>query len=178
MTARVVFGLLLLLAAPVHADWQADPDDDLQLASSTALDDIKSAGGDEFDALFEEAYAFAVFPRLVRTGFMLGWGSGRGILVVDGRFEGYVRQRRFSVGAQVGRQTQGQVILFRDRETVDLFKAGGLEFTPQASAHARKPRRAADGSFRPSVAVFSLSQKGLMAEAAIGATAFKFVEPQ
>jgi lipid-binding SYLF domain-containing protein len=178
MNARMTFALLLLLAVPVKAEWQANPDDELQVAAAAALDDIRAAGGDDFDARFEESHAFAVFPRLVRTGLVVGWASGRGILVVDGRFEGYVRQRRFSLGAQVGRQTQGQVILFRDRETVELFKAGGLEFTPQASTHVRKPRRAADGNFRPSVAVYSLSQKGLMAEAAIGTTAFSFKEPE
>ena len=178
MTVRLAFAAWILLAAPAFADWQPDAGDDLQTASSAALIELREAGGDEFETMFDEAIAFAVFPRLVRTGVLFGWASGRGILVVNGKFVGYVRQRRFSLGAQVGRQTQGQVILFRDRETVELFKAGGLEFTPQASVHARKPRRAADGSFRPSVAVFSLSQKGLMAEAAIGATAFKFIEPE
>ena len=60
---------------------------------------------------------------------------------------------------------------------LEAFKAGGLEFTPQASAHVAKPRRAADASFRPSVAVFSLSKKGAMVEAAVGTTAFQFEPP-
>ena len=178
MTVRVLIAFLVLSPAPVLADWQADTGDELQVSAATVLGDIRTAGGADFEAMFDESYAFAVFPRLVRNGLMVGWASGRGILVENGEFTGYVRQRRFSLGAQIGRQVQGQVLLFRDQETVELFKAGGLEFTPQASFHARKPRRAADAAFRPSVAVFSLSQKGLMAEAAIGATGFKFIEPE
>ena len=114
----------------------------------------------------------------MRNGLLLGWASGTGVLIEKGEFTGYVRQKRFSVGFQFGRQTQGQVLLFRDREAVDLFKSGGLEFTPQASVHGKEPRKAADASFRPAVAVFSLSQNGLMVEAAVGATGFRFREAQ
>lgn len=178
MKARIVLALLIVLATPAYADWRPDLQDDRQAAAKTVLDDIREAGAEDFEVMFADAYAFVVFPRLVRNGLVLGWASGTGVLVEDGIFTGYVRQKRFSVGFQFGRQTQGQVLLFRDRETAEQFKAGGLEFTPQASAHASKPRRAADGSFRPSVAVFSLSRKGLMLEAAVGATAFRFIEPE
>jgi lipid-binding SYLF domain-containing protein len=166
--------LLFMLAGTAYAEWQPDPNAEGQLAASALLDEFMTVGGDEFTALFDEAHAFAVFPRLVRNGLMFGWASGKGILVEDDTVTGHLRQRRFSLGIQFGRQTQGQVILFRDATAVELFKASGLEFTPQASVHATKPRRAKDGSFRPSVAVFSLGKKGLMVEAAIGATAFQF----
>ena len=167
--------LLLVLAGPAQADWTPDPEDEDQIAADALLEEFRTAGGDEFTAMFAEAHGFAVFPRLVRNGLMFGWASGKGILVEDDAVTGHLRQRRFSLGIQFGRQTQGQVILFRDATAVELFKTSGLEFTPQASVHATKPRRAKDGSFRPSVAVFSLSKKGLMVEAAIGATAFQFV---
>ncbi len=178
MKASRAITLLMLLAAPAWADWQPALDDDRQVASKAVLDEIREAGGDDFEAMLGEAYAFVVFPRLVRNGLVLGWASGTGVLVEDGAFTGYVRQKRFSVGFQFGRQTQGQVLLFRDRAAVEQFKAGGLEFTPQASAQAKKPRRAAEASFRPSVAVFSLGQKGLMVEAAVGASGFRFIEPE
>lgn len=173
---RVIL-VLAILAGPAAAEWQPDASDERQRQAAVTLDAIRTAGGEEFETLFADAYAFAIFPRLVRNGLLLGWASGTGILVEDAVFSGLVRQRRFSLGFQIGRQTQGQVLLFKDRETVDTFKAGGLEFTPQASAHAKKQRRAKEASFRPSVAVFSLSNDGVMVEAAVGTTAFRFMPP-
>jgi lipid-binding SYLF domain-containing protein len=169
---------LTLLSGPVAAEWQPDPDDGQHAEAQAALAAVREAGGEDFEELFDAAYAIAVFPRVVRNGLLLGWASGKGVLVENGSFTGYVRQRRFSLGFQFGRQSQGQVLLFRDRETVEVFKAGGLEFTPQASAHRKQPRSAADASFRPEVAVFSLSRDGLMVEAAVGVTGFKFIPPE
>ena len=183
MIARGVFRFpaMLLLATcaalPASADWAADPDDAAQLAAENMLEQVRAMHGDDFESMLGEAYAFAVFPAVKRTGLMLGWASGRGVLVEDGKFSGYVRQRRFSLGFQFGQQTQAQVLLFRDEPTVAQFKTGDLEFTPQASLHGNKKRRATEASFRPDVAVFSISHDGTMIEAAVGATGFKFIPP-
>ncbi len=171
--------LLIAIAGPVGAEdtWTPDPGDERQVAAGEMLELIRSMEGEAFESMFESSYAYVVFPALKRAGLLLGWAQGRGVLVEDGKFAGYVRQRRFSLGFQFGYQKQGQVILFRDAEIVEQFKKGGKQFTPQASAHARKNRRAADGSFHPDVAVFSVTEKGLMVEAAIGGSGFKFIEP-
>ena len=173
---RFAHSLLLttLLCGPATADWQPDPDDEMQLLGHATLELFRQVEGVEFEFMLAESYAFVVFPKLSRTGLLLGWASGHGILVEDGRFVGYVRQRRLSIGFQLGHQKQGQVLLFRDANTVATFKAGRTEFTPQASAHAKKSRQARDGSFSPNVAVFSLSQSGLIVEAAVGASRYKF----
>ncbi len=178
--SRATLAALVLVAVTgsATAEWQPDADDERQTRAAVTLSDLREAGGEDFARMFDEAYAYAVFPRVVRNGLLLGWASGQGVLVEDGVFTGYVRQRRFSLGFQFGRQSQGQVLLFRDRETVEIFKSGGLEFTPQASAHRKKPRSAAEASFRPEVAVFSLSQDGLMVEAAVGVTGFKYFPPE
>ncbi len=174
------FLLLIAIAGPVAAEgtWTPDPRDERQVAAGEMLELIRSVEGEEFDAMFELAHAYVVFPALKRAGLLLGWAQGRGVLVEGGKFTGYVRQRRFSLGFQFGYQKQGQIILFRNAEILEQFKEGGKQFTPQASAHASKNRRAADGSFHPDVAVFSVTEKGLMVEAAIGGSGFKFIEPR
>jgi len=166
--------LIALLCRPSMADWQPDPDDELQLRGYATLELFREVEGNEFEYMLAESYAFVVFPRVSRTALLIGWASGHGFLVEDGRFAGYVRQRRLSIGFQLGHQKQGQVLLFRDPETVATFKTGRLEFTPQASAHAKKTRSAADGSFSSNVAVFSLSLSGLSVEAAVGGSKYKF----
>lgn len=166
--------LTALLCRPATADWQPDPDDEMQLLGYATLELFRQVEGAEFEFMLAESYAFVVFPKVRRTALLIGWASGHGILVEDGRFVGYVRQRRLSIGFQLGHQNQGQVLLFRDADTVATFKAGRLEFTPQASAHSKNTRPASDGSFSPNVAVFSLSQSGLSVEAAVGASKYKF----
>jgi len=166
--------LTVLWCGPAMADWQPDPGDEKQVLGHATLELFRQVEGAEFEFMLAESYAFVVFPKVSRTALLIGWASGHGVLVEDGRFVGYVRQRRLSIGFQLGHQKQGQVLLFRDPETLATFKTGRMEFTPQASAHATKPRTASDGSFSPNVAVFSLSQTGLSFEAAVGGSKYKF----
>ena len=171
-------GLLLLallsFSDPLSAAWQPDQNDTMQVQAFAMLEQITEAENAQFRTMLDESYAFAIFPNVSRSGLLLGWASGKGVLIVNGHFAGYVRQRRISLGFQFGHQSQGQVLLFLDEETVEAFKQGRIEFTPQASAHASRPRKAAETSYTPRVASFSLTQSGLMLEAAVGASKFKY----
>ena len=163
-----------LLALPAFAGWEPAADDELQLESADTIERFRRFEGQGFDELLADAHAFAVFPALSRASALVGWASGHGILVEQGRFSGYVRQRRFSIGFQLGWQRQEQILLFRDATAVAEFKEGRINFTPQASLHARKPRKAAEASYSPRVAVLSLGEKGLSIEAAIGGSKYRF----
>jgi lipid-binding SYLF domain-containing protein len=176
-----VVNLRLLAAAVVcvspslvAADWQADPGDEAQILAAETLELFRELKDEEFQALLDESHAFVVFPAIKRYSLVAGWASGKGVVVEDGRFVGYSRQRRFSLGFQLGYQTQGQIILFRDRETLEDWKRGTAKFTPQASANSSGSGGAADTGFNPRVAVFSLTQSGLALEASAGTTRYKF----
>ena len=171
---HLLFFACLLIAGPVLADWQPDPTDGLQIESARTIDLFREVDGEQIDAFLANSYAFAVFPRLKRFSALAGWASGKGILVEQGRFTGYVRQRRFSLGFQLGYQRQGQILLFRNARALAEFKEDRINFTPQASFHARKPRKAADASFSPRVSVLSISEKGLSVDAAIGGSKSRF----
>ncbi len=164
----------LMLSASSFSGWQPDPADELQLASAKTIELFREVDGDTIDALLANSYAFAIFPRLKRFSALAGWASGRGILVEQDRFTGYVRQRRFSLGFQLGYQRQGQILLFRDARALAEFKEDRINFTPQAGFHAGKPRKAADASFSPRVAVLSIGEKGLSVDAAIGGSTYRF----
>ena len=170
---RFLLVVAVCLPSSLFAGWQPDPDDERQALADATLELFRQAD-DDFDRLLDDAHAFAVFPDMKRSALLLGWGRGHGILVEEGRLTGYVRQRRLSIGFQLGHQVQSQVLLFKDAEVLEMFKSGRTEFTPQASAHSKKPGLAADASFSPRVAVFSLSQSGLSIEAAVGASKYKF----
>jgi len=163
-----------LPAVPAVGDWQPAAEDELQVESAETVERFRELDGERFDSLLDRTHAFAVFPALKRVSALIGWASGQGILVEQGRFSGYVRQRRFSIGFQLGWQSQGQILLFRDATAVEAFKAGRINFTPQASFRGRKSRRAAETSFSPSVAVLSISESGISVEAAVGGSRFRF----
>ncbi len=157
------------------AEWTPDSDDELQQAAYRSVGDFRLQRSDELQRFFDEYYAIAVFPAVRRGALLFGWAGGMGVLLEGDEYVGRVRQRRFSLGAQVGYQTRAQIMFFRDAETVAQFKKGVLEFAPQSSATVGGHGNAADAGFNPRVAVFSLAEGGLMVELSAGATSYKFV---
>lgn len=172
LTTMLLIGGFLL--TPAWADWQPDPGDKLQVQSRDAVDRFREERAEDLQRFFDEAYGYAIFPSVKRGGLLIGYGSGRGVVIEGGEFAGYAVQRRLSLGAQLGFQAQAQIIFFRDAETLADFKHGNLEFSPQASASAGKAGGAADAGFNPRVAIFSLTKAGLMFEASAGASKYKF----
>ena len=91
---------------------------------------------------------------------------------------GTVRQWRLSLGIQAGFQRQAQVILFRDPAALEEFRQGRLEFGGQASAAAGTAGVAADAAHVPAVAIFSLTNAGLMLEAAAAGVKYRFISDE
>ena len=170
----LLLAVLLLGAATADADWQPVPTDELQVQTAAALDALRAEHGDVLAPYFDEAHAFAVFPKIRGGGAVFGWNWGKGLVIAGDRLIGHVRQRRVSLGAQLGYQAEAQIIFFRDAATLAEFKAGQLEFTPQASANIGKAGGAENTGFDTSVAVFSATRSGLMLEMAAGATKYRY----
>lgn len=166
------------LSTSAGAVWQPDPGDDLQLQSRHAVDRFREERAETLQRFFDEAYGYAIFPSVKRGGLLVGYSSGRGVVIEGGEFTGYAVQRRLSLGAQLGFQAQAQIIFFRDAEVLADFKNGILEFSPQASASAGKAGGAADGGYDSRVAIFSLTKAGLMFEASAGVSKYKFKPAQ
>ena len=171
---RLASLLLCLAAVPAAAEWQPDTENELQVESAAVLEDFRALDEERASRYLEDSYGYAVFPRLKRGALLFGWASGKGVVIERGELTGWARQRRFSLGAQIGWQAQSQIIFFRDEATMTAWKEGVLEFAPQASTAAGRSGSAADGAFNPRVAVFSFSPKGLIAEAAAGATKYSY----
>ena len=176
LTLVLLVGGILSMSA--NAEWQPDPGDELQVQSRYAVDRFREERAETLQRFFDEAYGYAIFPSVKRGALLFGYGSGRGVVIEDGKFAGYAVQRRLSLGAQLGFQAQAQIIFFRDSESLTDFKGGTLEFSPQASASAGKAGRAVDAGFESRVAIFSLTKAGLMFEASGGASKYKFKPAQ
>jgi lipid-binding SYLF domain-containing protein len=83
---------------------------------------------------FEDAYGYAVFPRVGQAGFVVGGAFGNGQVFVNGEVTGTTRMVKASIGFQAGGQAFSQMIFFQDRRAYDEFTSGRFEFGAGVSA--------------------------------------------
>lgn len=121
-----------------------------------------------------EAYGYAVYPKVTKAGIGIGGAAGRGIVYKDGNVIGSSKLKQASIGLQLGGQQYSEAIFFKNKEAFDRFTNGNLKFDAQASAVAITEGASADLSYSGSVAVFTQIKGGLMYEASIGGQHFTY----
>jgi len=128
----------------------------------------------KFDAYFNEAYGYAVFPSIGKGAIGIGGAHGKGLVYEQDAIVGETSMTQVTIGFQWGGQAYSEVIFFKDREALRSFKNGELEFSGQASAVAVTAGASADIAYKNGVAVYTLAKGGLMYEASIGGQKFKY----
>jgi lipid-binding SYLF domain-containing protein len=139
-----------------------------------------------------------VFPTIGKGAFVIGAAHGSGRVYVGGKYVGDTSMTQVTVGAQVGGQAYREIIFFQNQAAFSAFKSGNFEFGAQASAVAitagasaqagtsgtaagasATENRAATGKggYQKGVAVFTVTEGGLMYEASIGGQKFSY-EPR
>jgi lipid-binding SYLF domain-containing protein len=163
---------LLVAGSPAQA-WKPDVNSKLELSVAQAI--LKANDTDPTLSMwFETAYAYAVFPKVAKGGFILGGAHGKGLVIQGDRTVGKTSLTQVTVGAQVGGQFYSQYIMFKDQPAFEHFTRGNFEFSAQVSAVAVTLGASADANYDSGVAVFTLAEGGLMAEASIGGQKFKY----
>lgn len=169
----VLTALGLMLINTLAQAWEPDTSDKLELASAQAI--IKAKETDPGLAKwFDEAYAFAVFPRVGKGGIGVGGAHGKGIVIRNDRTVGTTSLSQVTLGFQLGGQVYSQFIMFRDQTSFDHFRRGNFEMGAQASAVAINLGASADANYDGGVAVFTIAEGGLMFEASIGGQKFQY----
>ncbi|UTA47181.1 lipid-binding SYLF domain-containing protein [Simiduia sp. 21SJ11W-1] len=137
---------------------------------------------------FDSAYAYAVFPSIVKGGLGVGAAHGNGRVYRGEQVVGSTSMTQLSVGLQMGGQAYSQIIFLQDKRAFDDFTSGNFEFGAGASAiaitaaaqasasttgvsastgsHAERTRQA-EASYTKGMAVMTVAKGGLMYEAAI-----------
>ncbi len=123
---------------------------------------------------FDEAYGFAVFPKITKAGLGIGGAGGHGLVFDDKTVIGESKLSQGTFGLQAGGQTYMELIFFEDQPALDRFTAGKVKFSGQASAVALKKGASADIDYQDGVAIFTKTIGGLMAEASVGGQGFKY----
>ena len=123
---------------------------------------------------FEDSHGWAVFPSVGKGGLGVGGAYGEGVVYEQGRRIGTAELTQVTIGLQIGGQTYSELIFFQRESDLRNFRRGNLEFDAQATAVALDRGAGANADYDKGVAIFTLGEKGLMAEASIGGQKFSF----
>ncbi len=169
----LVVTLLLVFTANAQVSrWNPELENEAKEALSTILKKTP-----KLESFKNEAYRYAVFPRITKAAIGVGGAAGNGIVYKDQIAVGKAHVKQATVGIQFGGQQYVEVIFFENEETFEKFTNGKLKFDAQASAVALKAGASIDAAYQDGVAVFTATKGGLMYEASIGGQHFKY-EPK
>lgn len=169
----VVVLVMAFVAACATAPRSPDDRSELRRDAESALDSARSEHPG-FDSILQRAAGYAVFPEVGKGGAGAGGAYGRGIVYQDGMPIGYTDLTEASFGAQLGGQTYTQILVFETDRALDRFRQGNYELSAQATAVALKSGTSANARFRDGVAVYTMGESGLMAEASVGGQKFSY----
>ncbi len=130
------------------------------------------AGNPKAEHLFEMSYGWAVFDNLkLAFGFSGGGGNG----VAKARESGektYMKMGTAGIGFGLGVNKYQVVFLFQDSRTFENFVENGWQADATASAVAGQTGAEAKTDFSNGLAIYQITDKGLMALADIAGTKY------
>lgn len=127
------------------------------------------------DKFFDNSAGYAIFPTVGKGAIGVGGAYGKGELYEGRRLVGYCDLTQVSIGFALGGQAYTELIFFETKDVVENFKSGKFTFAAQASAVALKSGVSANADYKDGVAVFTMSEAGLMYEASIGGQKFSYL---
>jgi len=122
--------------------------------------------------LFENSYGWAVFDNL-KLAFGFSGGGGNGVAVEkDSGKRIYMKMGTAGVGFGLGANTYQVVFLFQDARTFTNFVDQGWQADATASAVAGQAGAEAKTDFVNGLAIYQITDTGLMAHADIAGTKY------
>ena len=169
-----VFALIaVLVSACATAPGSASKRENLRAKADQALQTARYTDA-SLAPLLDSAKGYAVYPSVGKGGVGVGGAYGRGILYEDGTATGYTDLSQATIGFQLGGQKYTEILVFNQQNALERFKFDELTFSSQATAVALKSGAGANAKFKNGVAVFTMSEQGLMFEASIGGQNFSY----
>lgn len=170
-TCMALAGLFLIgcSTTPKSTSDRMELSNEVQVAVTRAKQEDPS-----LETFFDRSAGYAVFPTVGKGAVGVGGAYGRGQLLENGVVVGYCTLTQASIGLALGGQAYTEIIFFETQAALDKFKSGNFAFAAQASAVALKSGAAANAKYDDGVAVFTMSEAGLMYEASIGGQKFSY----
>jgi lipid-binding SYLF domain-containing protein len=170
-----VYAAILLATFATSGARAAQPERTVQNAA-TVLNDIMAVPVARIpEALLADAEAVAVFPGVVKVGFVAGVEHGRGVVTIRQEDRNWGAPRFItvtggSVGWQIGASATDLILVFKTRKSVDNLLEGkfkiGADIAAAAGPVGRRAEAATDGQLQAEIYSYSRS-RGLFAGASI-----------
>ena len=170
---RVLTALSFIFVSTFAQAWTPDSNDKMELSVAEVILTAKQKDP-SLARWFDEAYAYAVFPKVGKGGIGIGGAHGKGIVIQGDKTVGETSLSQVTVGCQLGGQVYSEFIMFKDKTALDHFTRGNFEMGAQVSAVAITAGASADANYDGGVAVFTIAGGGLMYEASVGGQKFKY----
>jgi lipid-binding SYLF domain-containing protein len=145
--------------------------DSIDQMAREALERLVSENG-RASQLYDSAVGYAVFDSF-KAAFLLSGGGGVG--VAADKTEGmrtYMKMGTAGIGLGIGGQSYQVIFLFENNDALNRFVNKGWKADAAANAVAGTAGKNVDASFSNGLAVFQLTNKGLMAQADISGTKY------
>ena len=127
------------------------------------------------------ARAVLVFPTIVKAGLVFGGQTGDGVLLSNGRAEGFYNISGGSWGLQIGGQTFGYALFFMNESSLRyLRRSGGFSVGAGPSIAVINKGAGADvdtTTLSQDVYAFPFNEKGLMADLTLKGTKITPIHP-
>jgi len=123
-------------------------------------------------SLYDKAIGWAVFDN-TKVAFGLSGGGGNGVAVskTSGK-KAYMKMGTGGVGLGLGVNKYQVVFLFQDEQTLKNFIEKGWQADAGATASAGKEAAEAKTNFTNGLAIYQLTEKGLMLNADVAGTKY------
>ncbi len=122
--------------------------------------------------LFDAAYGYATFTN-IKVAFGISGGGGSGVAVAKAtNARTYMKMGNGGIVIGLGGQKYQVVFLFETKETFDDFVLIGWQGDASAHAVAGTSGKNAEATFTKGLALFQLSENGLMLHADVAGTKY------
>jgi len=139
-----------------------------------AKDSIESLLGksEQAKVLFDKAYGAAVFNN-VKISLGITAGGGTGVAwTMDGESRTYMKMGTAGLNLGLGGQKYQVIFLFQDEKRFTDFVNKGWEAETSANAVAGTAGANAEATFRNGMAIYQITEAGLMLQADISGTKY------
>ncbi len=174
---RVLCGMVvagLALFAPVAMagkESNAEKRAEIDKVSKEALEEILGKA-ENAKKLYDQSYGYAVFDNM-RITFIFSGGGGSGVAVNKGSGKRtYMKMGTGGISFGIGAQKYQVIMFFEDEETLDDFIEHGWKAETSASAAAGTSGANVGTGFVKGIALFQITEAGLMASADISGTKY------
>jgi lipid-binding SYLF domain-containing protein len=135
---------------------------------------VMKAKDPSIQRFFEKSYGYAVLPKVFKGAFIVGGAHGGGEVFEKGKMVGFCNMSQASLGFSFGGEFFREIIFFRDKEDLDAFKSEEYTFSAQVTGVALSAGAAAKADYKAGMAVFIMTDTGLMVDASLGGQKFNY----